>query len=44
MADVTKLIETGHREVETLFAEFKQDPSKATAMKICDELDAAKGN
>jgi hemerythrin superfamily protein len=40
MADVTKLIETDHREVETLFDQFKLDRSKQTAMKICDELDA----
>jgi hemerythrin superfamily protein len=40
MTDVTKLIETDHREVEGLFAQFKQDKSKATAMKICEELDA----
>jgi len=39
MPDVTKLIEADHREVEGLFAQFKQDGSKATAMKICDELD-----
>jgi hemerythrin superfamily protein len=40
MADVTKLIETDHREVEALFGQFKQDRSKQTAMKICEELDA----
>jgi len=40
MADVTKLIETDHREVESLFAQFKSDSSKQTAMKICEELDA----
>jgi hemerythrin superfamily protein len=38
--DVTKLIESDHREVENLFAQFKQDNSKSTAMKICSELDA----
>jgi len=40
MADVTKLIETDHREVESLFAKFKQTPAKDTAMQICEELDA----
>ena len=40
MADVTELIETDHREVEALFEQFKNDNSKQTAMKICDELDA----
>jgi hemerythrin superfamily protein len=40
VADVTKLIEVDHREVESLFAQFKQDRSKATAQRICDELDA----
>jgi hemerythrin superfamily protein len=40
MPDVTMLIETDHREVESLFAQFKSDGSKATAMKICEELDA----
>ena len=40
MPDVTMLIETDHREVESLFAQFKSDRSKATAMKICEELDA----
>jgi hemerythrin superfamily protein len=40
MPDVTMLIETDHREVESLFAHFKSDRSKATAMRICEELDA----
>ena len=40
MADVTELIEHDHREVEGLFAQFKSDRSKGTALKICDELDA----
>lgn len=40
MVDVTKLIETDHREVEGLSAQFKQDGAKATAMRICEELDA----
>ena len=40
MPDVTKLIETDHREVEGLFAQFKSDGTKATALKICEELDA----
>jgi hemerythrin superfamily protein len=38
--DVTKLIETDHREVEGLFAQFKQDGSKELALQICEELDA----
>jgi hemerythrin superfamily protein len=40
MADVTDLIETDHREVEALFEQFKNDNSKQTAIRICDELDA----
>jgi hemerythrin superfamily protein len=40
MPDVTRLIEADHREVEGLFAQFKQDRSKATATTICEELDA----
>ena len=40
MADVTELIEHDHREVEGLFAQFKSDRSKGTALKLCDELDA----
>ena len=40
MADVTRLIETDHREVERLFAQFQQDQSKQTATQICEELDA----
>jgi hemerythrin superfamily protein len=40
MADVTTLIETDHREVEGLFAEFKENGSKAMALDICSELDA----
>ena len=43
MADVTKLIETDHREVEGLFAKFKRDGAKETALQICDELDAHAG-
>jgi hemerythrin superfamily protein len=39
MTDVIKLIEHDHREVEALFAQFKQDRSKRAAMKICEELD-----
>ena len=39
MADVTELIEQEHREVEALFAQFKQGPDKKIAMKICEELD-----
>jgi hemerythrin superfamily protein len=38
--DVTKLIEADHREVESLFAQFKQAGSKQLAMQICEELDA----
>jgi hemerythrin superfamily protein len=40
MTDVTELIKHDHREVERLFAHFKSDGSKGTALKICDELDA----
>ena len=40
MTDVTKLIEADHREVEGLFGQFQQSPSKQLALKICDELDA----
>src|SRR3954465_124809 len=39
MTDVTKLIEADHREVERLFAQFKQEGSKDVAATICDELD-----
>ncbi len=39
MTDVTKLIERDHREVESLFDKFRQERSKQTALKICDELD-----
>jgi hemerythrin-like domain-containing protein len=39
MPDVVERIEHDHREVEQLFEEFKSNTSKATAMKICDELD-----
>jgi hemerythrin-like domain-containing protein len=43
MPDVTELIETDHREVGGLFAQFKQDRSKQAALKICEELDAHAG-
>jgi hemerythrin superfamily protein len=39
MPEVVDRIEHDHREVEQLFAEFKGTKSKATASKICDELD-----
>jgi hemerythrin-like domain-containing protein len=39
MTDVVDLIEHDHREVEQMFAEFTQTPSKANAIRICDELD-----
>jgi hemerythrin superfamily protein len=39
MADVTKLIEQDHREVEGLFAQFKSGPGEDIALKICEELD-----
>jgi hemerythrin superfamily protein len=39
MTDVTKLIETDHREVEALFSQYKEDGKKQTALKICEELD-----
>jgi hemerythrin-like domain-containing protein len=40
MTDVTQLIAHDHREVEGLFAQFRSDGAKGTALKICDELDA----
>jgi hemerythrin superfamily protein len=40
MPDVTELIETDHREVEALFAQFKSSKDPKVAEKICDELDA----
>jgi hemerythrin superfamily protein len=40
MADVIELIESDHREVESLFAQFTQAGSKQLAMQICEELDA----
>jgi hemerythrin superfamily protein len=39
MADVTKLIEQDHREVEELFAKFKQTKDASVVATICDELD-----
>lgn len=40
MPDVTKLIESEHREVEALFAQFKQNGAdEALARQICEELD-----
>ena len=39
MSDVVELIEHDHREVEQLFAEFKQSRDRGLAMKICDELE-----
>jgi hemerythrin superfamily protein len=43
MPDVIDLIEADHREVESLFAQFKQNGSKDTALKICDALAAHAG-
>ena len=40
MTDVTRLIETDHREVEGLFEQYKSSKDQAVANKICDELDA----
>jgi hemerythrin superfamily protein len=37
--DVIKLIETDHREVEGLFAQFETSGDGSVATKICDELD-----
>jgi hemerythrin-like domain-containing protein len=37
--DVVDRIEHDHREVEQMFAAFKQSPSKDKAIEICDELD-----
>lgn len=39
MADVATLIEQDHREVEGLFAQFKQTGDSAIVAKICDELE-----
>ena len=39
MSDVVELIEHDHREVEQLFAEFKQSRDAGVARQICDELE-----
>lgn len=39
MSNVVDLIEHDHREVEQLFANFKEAQNKTVALKICDELD-----
>ena len=39
MSAVVDRIEHDHREVEQLFAQFKQSPSKDLALEICDELE-----
>ncbi|MBA3653507.1 MAG: hemerythrin domain-containing protein [Actinobacteria bacterium] len=39
MPNVIDLIETDHREVEGLFAQFKEQPAKDLALKVCEELD-----
>ena len=39
MPDVIERIEHDHREVEQMFAQFKQNPDVSKAMEICDELD-----
>ncbi|HVM07548.1 MAG TPA: hemerythrin domain-containing protein [Acidimicrobiales bacterium] len=38
MPDVTELLNTDHREVEQLFAEYEQTQDWNIAMQICDEL------
>ncbi|MGH9012695.1 MAG: hemerythrin domain-containing protein [Acidimicrobiia bacterium] len=43
MPDITQLIEHDHREVGTLFQNFKETGDSALASKICDELDAHAG-
>jgi hemerythrin superfamily protein len=40
MTDITQLIQSDHREVEALFAKFKEDGTKQVALQICDELEA----
>jgi iron-sulfur cluster repair protein YtfE (RIC family) len=40
VADVTKLIEQDHREVESLFAQFKSGGGEDVAETICEELEA----
>lgn len=39
MPDVVDRIQHDHREVEQLFAAFRQSPEKAKALEICDELE-----
>jgi len=39
MPDVITLIERDHREVEELFAKFRQTGDASVATQICDELD-----
>jgi iron-sulfur cluster repair protein YtfE (RIC family) len=39
MSDVVDLIEHDHREVEQLFAAFKESHDRTVVTKICDELD-----
>ena len=39
MPNVIERIEHDHREVEQMFAEFKQTRAKDKAIEICDELD-----
>ena len=39
MPDVTTLIEQDHREVEGLFAQFKQTSDTSIVEKICEELE-----
>ena len=38
MPDVTEMLNTDHREVEALFAQFESTGSYDVAMQICDEL------
>jgi len=38
VSDVVDLIERDHREVEEMFAQFKQSHDRDRALAICDEL------
>ena len=39
MSNVVDLIEQDHREVEQMFATFKDSHDRSLAIEICDELD-----
>jgi hemerythrin superfamily protein len=43
MPDITKLIESDHREVEQLFGRFKASRDRQIALEICTELDRHAG-